>query len=343
MDALPRRAGRRLQRRQPHRHRRRERRGQVVDLRRDHVRAVRPAPAGEDARRPAHLAGHGPPVGRVRIRGGRPALPRATQPRAQGVRTRPEPLAVGRRARTTGRRCPAPRRTTRFVAPSSTSCVSRPRRSRRRSCCGRTPRASSSTPTPSRASTSSAASSASRSTRRWRSAPAKRTRPRRSSSTSSPKTSRGSRASTKTRSPASATTSSPPRSARRDAAQAAQAARAQLADAQRYARLATDIAALDIQIAGADALIAEKEQIEKDAALFETLNGAIDSVRAHRLVAGRRAARRIRRRRRRQACSSHRCERAHRAARSRREGDRGRREAGEGRRARPHRRDEGGA
>jgi exonuclease SbcC len=62
------------------------------------------------------------------------------------------------------------------------------------------------------------------------------------------------------------------------AAAAAQAARALLADAQRHARLAAEMAALDAQIAGADVLIAEKQRIEKDAALFETLNGAIDAV-----------------------------------------------------------------
>ena len=62
------------------------------------------------------------------------------------------------------------------------------------------------------------------------------------------------------------------------AAAAAQAARVQLADAQRHARLSGEIVTLDARIAGAAVLIAEREQIEKDAALFETLEGAIDSV-----------------------------------------------------------------
>ncbi len=62
------------------------------------------------------------------------------------------------------------------------------------------------------------------------------------------------------------------------AAAAAQAARTLLADAQRHARLAGEIAALDARLAGAEILIAERDQIEKDAALFETLEGAIDSV-----------------------------------------------------------------
>jgi exonuclease SbcC len=57
-----------------------------------------------------------------------------------------------------------------------------------------------------------------------------------------------------------------------------QAARELLADAGRHARLAAEVAGLDVQIDGAEMLIAEKEQIEKDAALYLTLNGAIDSV-----------------------------------------------------------------
>jgi exonuclease SbcC len=64
----------------------------------------------------------------------------------------------------------------------------------------------------------------------------------------------------------------------KQAAAAAQAARALLADAQRYARLAAESAALDEQIAGAGVLTAEKEQIEKDADLFAMLNDAINKV-----------------------------------------------------------------
>ncbi len=68
--------------------------------------------------------------------------------------------------------------------------------------------------------------------------------------------------------------------AQRDAAaaHAAQAARAQLADAQRHARLAAEIAGLDAQLATAAGLIADKEQIVRDATLFETLSGALDKV-----------------------------------------------------------------
>jgi DNA repair exonuclease SbcCD ATPase subunit len=62
------------------------------------------------------------------------------------------------------------------------------------------------------------------------------------------------------------------------AAAAAQAARTLHANAQRHARLAAEIASLDAQIAGAGVLIAEKEQIEKDAGLFAMLNDAIDKV-----------------------------------------------------------------
>ena len=63
-----------------------------------------------------------------------------------------------------------------------------------------------------------------------------------------------------------------------EAALAAQAARVKLADARRHARLASEIAALDQQIAGAETLLMDRDQIERDAALFETLNSAIDSV-----------------------------------------------------------------
>ena len=63
-----------------------------------------------------------------------------------------------------------------------------------------------------------------------------------------------------------------------DAALAAQEARVLLANAQRHARLAAEIASLDAQLATAAGLIADKEQIEKDATLFETLSSALDKV-----------------------------------------------------------------
>jgi DNA repair exonuclease SbcCD ATPase subunit len=62
------------------------------------------------------------------------------------------------------------------------------------------------------------------------------------------------------------------------ATRALREAQALLADAQRYTRLAAEVAALDAQIAGAETLLAEKEQIEKDAELFETLDRAIGAV-----------------------------------------------------------------
>jgi len=63
-----------------------------------------------------------------------------------------------------------------------------------------------------------------------------------------------------------------------DAALLQQAARDMLADAQRYTRLTTEIAGLDAKIAAAAGLIAQREQIERDAALFETLSSALDRV-----------------------------------------------------------------
>lgn len=59
---------------------------------------------------------------------------------------------------------------------------------------------------------------------------------------------------------------------------AIEAAKAMLADAKRHARLVAEIAQLDLAIAGAEELLAGKEQIEKDAQLFETLTSALDRV-----------------------------------------------------------------
>ncbi len=77
-----------------------------------------------------------------------------------------------------------------------------------------------------------------------------------------------------------------------EATHAAQAARTQLGDAQRHARLAAEIATLDNQIAVAAELIADKEQIEKNAGLFEMLNTARDKVQrvAASLAGAQRAA-----------------------------------------------------
>ena len=61
-----------------------------------------------------------------------------------------------------------------------------------------------------------------------------------------------------------------------DAAFVAQAARDMLADAQRYTRLAAEIAELDAKIAADEGLLAQREQIVRDADLFETLSSAID-------------------------------------------------------------------
>jgi exonuclease SbcC len=61
-----------------------------------------------------------------------------------------------------------------------------------------------------------------------------------------------------------------------DAALVAQTARAMFADAQRYARLAAEIAGLEAKIGAAEQLLAQREQIERDAALFETLSSASD-------------------------------------------------------------------
>ncbi|MBI5287873.1 MAG: SMC family ATPase [Chloroflexi bacterium] len=63
-----------------------------------------------------------------------------------------------------------------------------------------------------------------------------------------------------------------------DATLLQQAAREMLADAQRYTRLVGEIAGLDAKIAAATELIAQREQIERDAALFETLSSALDRV-----------------------------------------------------------------
>ena len=60
----------------PHRDLRRERRRQVVHLRRDHLRALRPAPPRQAEREGPHLRGPRPPLRRVRVRGRRRALPR---------------------------------------------------------------------------------------------------------------------------------------------------------------------------------------------------------------------------------------------------------------------------
>ena len=122
----------------------------------------------------------------------RSALPRAPQPRPQGVGARPEPVDLGRRRERLdagarhreGRRAEARARPHRAALGGGVHVVV--------PACSRATRRSSSTPTRSRASTSSAASSASRSTRRWRSAPATRTdregdprRPRRRTSRAS--------------------------------------------------------------------------------------------------------------------------------------------------------------
>ncbi|HYM15823.1 MAG TPA: SMC family ATPase [Dehalococcoidia bacterium] len=63
-----------------------------------------------------------------------------------------------------------------------------------------------------------------------------------------------------------------------DATLLAQAAAAMLTDARRHARLAAEIAGLDEQIAGTAALLGDRDQIEKDAQLFETLTSALDRV-----------------------------------------------------------------
>ena len=63
-----------------------------------------------------------------------------------------------------------------------------------------------------------------------------------------------------------------------DAALLQQAVREMLADAQRYARLTAEIASLDAKIATAVELLAQREQIENDARLFETLSSALDRV-----------------------------------------------------------------
>ncbi len=62
------------------------------------------------------------------------------------------------------------------------------------------------------------------------------------------------------------------------ASQALLAARAQLADAQRYTRLAAEIATLDEEIAIAEQLIVQKDAIEKDALVFQQLSDASEKV-----------------------------------------------------------------
>jgi exonuclease SbcC len=57
-----------------------------------------------------------------------------------------------------------------------------------------------------------------------------------------------------------------------------EAAKTMLADATRYTRLSREIADLDEKIATANSLLAQKEQIESDAKLFETLAAAFDGV-----------------------------------------------------------------
>jgi DNA repair exonuclease SbcCD ATPase subunit len=63
-----------------------------------------------------------------------------------------------------------------------------------------------------------------------------------------------------------------------DAAALLQAATAMLADAQRYSRLTGEIGQIDATIARAAELLADKEEIEKQAQLFETLTQAFDGV-----------------------------------------------------------------
>lgn len=67
-------------------------------------------------------------------------------------------------------------------------------------------------------------------------------------------------------------------------ARALQAAQVQMADAERYARLSSDRATLEEQIAIADASIARREQIEKDAETFAKLDHAVSTVEQIRAV-----------------------------------------------------------
>jgi exonuclease SbcC len=69
-----------------------------------------------------------------------------------------------------------------------------------------------------------------------------------------------------------------------DADEIARRAKQMLSDAQRWGRLSREIEELDARIASAEELLAEREQIERDAELFETFSIALDRVQQIRSV-----------------------------------------------------------